>query len=146
MRQYKIRTSDHYNTGGNCTVGISSVLVEGHNVPLTVYINEEGGSITTVDYIRSEEDFDDYDAVTVNYFDYDKPEACGEYLELYKECIMNFFKVDCLYFNYHATLPYELLTDKLKQEIDDDYLQWIKDNRDGRVAIYGEHVVIDYYY
>ena len=116
---------EYLNTGGNTMVGIHEVWLPEIKQTVYAYTNEEGCSLTLIDYIRNEFEADDYDEVTLEYVDWGRITGYEKYFELYRRCFIDYTKDDCKYFGITRSVPYHLLSDELQKSLDADYLGWI---------------------
>ena len=143
---YKVLDYQYLNTGGNTMVGIHRVWLPEDKKVVYVYTNEEGSTISTVDYIRDELDIDDYDEVTIDYVDWGRITGSEKYFELYRYCYNQYLVDDCKYFGITRGVQYHLLSDELQKTIDDDYLSWLDFVGDGLVKTNGYKTFVDEHY
>ena len=122
---YKVLDYQYLNTGGNCMVGIHRVWLTEEKKVVYVYTNEEGSTISTVDYIRDDLPIDDYYEFTVDYVDWGRITGSEKYFELYRYCYNQYLVDDCKYFGVTRGVQYHLLSDELQEMISDDYLKYL---------------------
>ena len=84
--KFKVHDYQYLNTGGNCMVGIHNVWLPEEKRMVYVYTNEEGCTISTVDYIRYDLEIDDYDEFIVDCVDWGRVTGSEKYFELYRYC------------------------------------------------------------
>ena len=143
---YTILNYEYLNTGGNCMVGISEVWLPEKMQTVYVYVNEEGYTMSAVDYIRNELEIDDYDALTIEADDWGRTTGHETYFNLYRHCLNEYIKDDCRYFKYTTQLPLHLLSDELQKQITADYALWLEANEYDTVETDGVKIVISPYY
>ena len=146
--RFKVLRYQYMNTGGSCMVGIHDVWFPDEKRIMYVFTNEEGCTLSTVDYISNDletEDFifDDYDEVTVDCVDFGRITGYEKYFELYRHCYNQYLVDDCKYFGTSYGVQYHLLSDELQKKIDDDYLVWLESERDGLVRTDGQKIIVD---
>lgn len=145
--KYKVLAYDFRNTGGNCMVSITDVWLPDENKTVYVFTNDEGCSISAVDYIRNDITVDDYDDVTIDSFEYlalstDEMKA-NKYFELYRWCLNAFVRDYCSYFNSKRVLPFILLSDNLRRQITAEYRKWHEENISERFMTDGCKIIIE---
>lgn len=113
--EYKLLDHLYYNTGGYCMVSRFTLYDEENNRTLFLLMNEEGGTLATVDYL--EYDGVDYTKVMLDSFSVEKLEPSNKHFELYRHCMIEYFRKDCAEFKYHVKLPYYLLPDELQRQL-----------------------------
>lgn len=138
---YKVNDHSYNNTGGNCMVSTFQIYDIDNNRTLFVHVNEEGGTLATCDYINNDIDYDD--AMTIDNFNKDDLTKDNENFELYRYCMIEYTKKDCKYFGNTASLPYDLLTDELQQQLTPHYRAWYEENIGGDYETDGYEVKID---
>lgn len=143
---FKVLDYEYLNTGGHCMVGIFEVWLPERNQTVYVLTNEEGYSMVTVDYLRRDLDIYDYDELTIECSDWCRLTGNEKYFELYKYCLNEYTKSDCRYFGSVTQLPINLLCDELKNQITEDYAQWLKDNEYDSVETDGQKIIMNPYY
>lgn len=121
---FKVLDHQYMNTGGNCMVSIFTVWLPQENRTVYALTNEEGCTLSVVDYISNELEIDDYDELMIDYVDWGRVTGHEKYFELYRYCLNEYTKRDCKHFGYKVGIPYHLLSDELQQQIDEDYMQW----------------------
>lgn len=125
---FKVLNYEYLNTGGNTMVGIFEVWLPAIKQTVYVYTNEEGYTMSAVDYIRNELEIDDYDELMLEYGDWGRVTGYEKYFELYRYCLNAYTKSDCKYFGYTRQLPRYLLSDELQSQIIAEYQQWMDSN------------------
>ena len=140
--EFKVVNFQYLNTGGNCMVGIHDVWLPEERKVVYVYTNEEGSTISTVDYIRLELELDDYDEFIIDCIDWGRSTGYEKYFELYRHCLTEYNKDDCRHFGYTRHLPYHLLSDELQKQVDADYLVWCEENNDCSVETDGVKIIV----
>lgn len=138
---FKVLNFEYLNTGGNCMVGIHEVWLPAELKTVYVYTNEEGCTMTLVDHIRNEIDYDD--ELTVDYVDFGRITGCEKYFELYRHCFNDYLKEDCKHFRQTFRVQPMLLSDDLQRKISADYLEWIDTEGDCLVETDGVKIVFD---
>lgn len=123
---FKILSYQYLNTGGNTMVGIHDVWLPEEKKVVYVYTNEEGSTISTVDYIRYDLEIDDYDEFIVDYVDWGRITGHEKYFELYRYCYNRYLVDDCKYFGITRGVQYSLLSDKLQEMLAIDYVKYIE--------------------
>ena len=146
QQTFKVLNFEYLNTGGNCMVGIHEVWLPAEKRTVYVYTNEEGCTITLVDYIRNEIEADDYDEVTLDYVDFGRITGHEKYFELYRHCFNDYLKKDCQYFKYTRSVQPMLLSDDLQSKISATYLEWLHTEGDDLVETDGEKIVVNEFY
>lgn len=139
---YTVLNYEYLNTGGNTMVGIFEVWLPEELKTVYVYANEEGCTMSLVDYIRNELTIDDYDELVVDYADYGRMTGYEKYFELYRHCLNTYFASDCKYFGTTIDIPYHLLSDELQQQITDDYKRWIEANERDLYTTDGRKIIV----
>lgn len=140
---YKVLDYQYLNTGGNTMVGIHRVWLPEEKKVVYVYTNEEGSTISTVDYIRDELDVEDYDEFIMDNVDWGRVTGYEKYFELYRYCYNQYLVDDCKYFGITRGVQYHLLSDELQKLVDADYLVWLEAESDGLVETDGKIIVTD---
>lgn len=138
---YKVHDYQYLNTGGNCMVGIHRVWITEEKRMVYVYTNEEGGTISTVDYIRDDLEIDDYDEFIVDCVDWGRITGYEKYFELYRYCYNQYLVDDCKYFGITRGVMPHLLSDELQSMISDDYREYIMTECGGLFETDGKIIV-----
>lgn len=128
-------------------VNITDVWLTDENKTVYVFTNEEGCTMSTVDYTRNNITVDDYEEVNVDYFEYldltsDEMKA-NKYFELYRDCLNEFIKRYCEYFKTKRVLPFVLLSDELRGQITAEYRKWHEANISERFMTDGCKIIIE---
>lgn len=141
---YTIIHNDYVNTGGNTMVHVSEVWLKDENRTVFVYVGDEDVSMHTVDYIRNDIEVNDYDELLVEAANWKNPDfaKCCKYFDIFRECLFEYLKRDCKYFNYNASIPYEWLLPSHQLQITDKQLAYVDDECGGEYATDGIVVVI----
>ena len=124
--KYEVLHSEFANTGGNCTVSTFELYNAEENKTEFLHVNEEGGSLATVDYIGREIDYTDN--MLISSFSIDTLKNDDENFELYRDCFFKYVKRDCLYFGNTYTIPQRLFPKELLQQVSLEYLEWMSIN------------------
>lgn len=143
QQDFTVLNYEYLNTGGNTMVGIHEVWLPEELKTVYVYTNEEGCTMSVVDYIRNDIQLNDYDEVAIDYVDIGRIAGYEKYFELYRRCISDYLKDDCKYFGITRRLPYYLLSDELQAKVDTDYLVWSEAESDGCIPTNGVDIVED---
>lgn len=138
--EFQVVDYEYLNTGGNTMVGIHEVWLPAESKTVYCYTNEEGCTISPVDYIRKE-----IDADVTHTEDYDWGRVTGYEVrfELLRHCWNDYTKDDCKYFGITRRVPYYLLSDDLQNKVHADYLVWSESESDGLVETNGVDIVED---
>jgi hypothetical protein len=138
---FKVLNYEYLNTGGGCMVGIHEVWLPAKNQTVYVFTNEEGYTMSTVDYIRNELDVDDYDECMLEYGDWGRVTGHETYFELYRHCLNEYTKSDCQAFKQTRELPYYLLSDELQSKVTTEYRQWLEAEGIDTIETNGEDII-----
>ena len=138
--EFQVVDYEYLNTGGNTMVGIHEVWLPAECKTVYCYTNEEGCTISPVDYIRKE-----IDADVIHTEDYDWGRVTGYEVrfELLRRCFNDYTKDDCKEFGITRRVPCYLLSDELQKKVDTDYLVWSEDESDGLVCNNGVDIIED---
>lgn len=139
---FKVLNYDYLNTGGNTMVGVFTVWIPALLQTVYALTNEEGCTLSVVDYISNEVDIDNYDELVIDSCDWGTLAGCETYFELYRHCLNEYTKSDCKYFGCTRGLPYHLLSDELQANVDADYLAWCEENNGSLVDTNGITIII----
>lgn len=139
---FKVLSYKYMNTGGNCMVGIFEVWLPEEKKVVYALTNEEGCTLSVVDYISNELDIDDYDELQIDVCDWGRLTGYEKYFELYRYCLNAYTKDDCKYFGITRGLPFFLLSDELQKLVDDDYHQWLLADGDDIIDTNGVAIVM----
>lgn len=139
---FKVLNYEYLNTGGNTMVGIFTVWIPALHQTVYALTNEEGCSLTTVDYISHDIEIEDYDEIMIDRCEYDGLSTDSTYFELYRYCLNEYTKSDCKYFGCTRELPYYLLSYELRSKLDMVYLEWCEENNRGLVATDGYNIIV----
>lgn len=141
-RNFKVLNYEYLNTGGNTMVGIFTVWLPALKQTVYALTNDDGCSLSVVDYISNDIEIYDYDEVTIDRCDFDTLYDSNEYFELYRYCFNEYTKSDSSYFGYVRAVPYHLLSDELQSKVDADYLTWLDKNNNGCVPTDGVTIIV----
>jgi hypothetical protein len=125
MKPFQVLHYDYINTGGNTMVGVFTVWLPEDKRTVYALTNEEGCTLSVVDYICNEINVDNYDELYIECISFDQLTGNEEYFELYRHCLNEYTKSDCRYFGITRGVPYRLLSDELKAEVGAGYLLWL---------------------
>lgn len=139
--EFKVVDYEYLNTGGNTMVGIHEVWLPAECKTVYCYTNEEGCTISPVDYIRNEFDLDP--SITTEDYDWGRVTGYEVRFELLRRCWNDYTKDDCKYFGLTHRVPYYLLSDELQKKVDADYLVWSEAESDGLVETNGREIIED---
>jgi hypothetical protein len=139
---FKVLNYQYLNTGGNCMVGIHEVWLPEEKKVVYVYTNEEGGTISTVDYIRLDIDVDDYDELIMDYADWGRITGYEKYFELYRHCHSQYLVDDCRHFCITRGVPYHFLSEELQEKLTSDYLKYCEDEHGGLIDTNGRSIIV----
>lgn len=142
-RKFEFRVVDYeyLNTGGNTMVGIHEVWLPDEMKTIYCFTNEEGCTISPVDYIRKEFDVDP-SLLTENY-DWGRVTGYEKRFELLRRCFNDYTKDDCKYFGITRRVPYYLLSDELQSKVHVDYTVWSESESDGLIETNGDSIFED---
>lgn len=138
--EFQVVDYEYLNTGGNTMVGIHEVWLPKESKTVYCYTNEEGCTISPVDYIRKELDIENIPTMD---FDWGRVTGYEYYFELLRRCFNDYTKDDCKEFGITRRVPSYLLSDELQKKIDADYLVWSEAERDGLVETNGKDILIE---
>lgn len=99
-------------------------------------INEEGGSLTTCDYICTDIDYED--SMTIDSFVVDLLEKTDKYFALYQYCLMEYIKRD-----QPARLPMRIIPESVFRNVGPEYIEWHILNVGELFVTDGEKIIID---
>ena len=138
--EFHVVDYEYLNTGGNTMVGIHEVWLPEETKTVYCFTNEEGCTISPVDYIRGE-----IDADVIHTEDYDWGRVTGYEVrfELLRRCFNDYTKDDCKEFGITRRVPCYLLSDELQKKVDTDYLVWSEAESDGLVCTNGVDIIED---
>lgn len=139
--RFKVVGYQYLNTGGNTMVGIHDVWLPEERKVVYVYTNEEGSTISTVDYIRLDLDIDDYDEFIMDCVDWGRVTGHEQYFELYRHCYNQYLVDDCKHFGITRGTQYHLLSDELQRQVNADYLKYCEDEHGGLIDTDGKKII-----
>lgn len=140
---YKVLNYQYVNTGGNTMVGVFEVWLPERKQVVYALTNEEGCTLSVVDYIRNELDVDNYDDFHIDVCDWGRLTGYEDYFELYRHCLNVYTKDDCRFFGTSRDIQLHLLSDELKAKISDDYRQWLYNEGRDSVMTDGKDIIVD---
>ena len=143
---FKVLNYEYLNTGGNCMVGVFEVWLPEKKQTVYVYVNEEGYTMSVVDYIRHELEIHDYDELMIECGDWGRVTGHETYFELYRHCLNEYTKSDCRHFGYIRELPYHLLSDELQNKVPAGYREWCDTENGSVIGTNGEDIVVSEYF
>ena len=123
--EFKIISHTYENTGGNTMVSYFQVWLPEEFRTIFVNANEDGATFSVVDFYHGE--IEDYLDTIICDFITDKPNPDHKYFDIARYCINEYVKRDCKKFGYTTYMPYEMLSDELKQKVSPQYKKWAGD-------------------
>ena len=141
---FKILHYEYQNTGGNCMVGVFRVWLPEEKRIIWVYVNEEGCTLSTVDYLNEDinDDIDDYDEFMFDNVDWGRVTGYEKYFELYRYCLNEYTRSDCAYCGYIASIPYHLLSDELKRKVSTKHLLFARKELSDMIDTDGYKIIV----
>ena len=142
---YNVISHNYKNTGGYHMVSVFDVWLPDENRTVFVNVGEGYCTITTVNYIMSGLEIDDFDKITVTTLDYTEYDDCAvtnKYFKLCRYCLFEYLKKDCKYMNYTESLPFVWLLPIYQQQISAVERQFVKDEHGGCFYTDGYHVTV----
>lgn len=125
-------------------VSVFQVWLADENRTVWLYVSDEGFTLTSVDWLNCEIDYDDKMVVeTVNISDL--PSKDSDYYELYRECLFEYVKKDCLHSD-PTEICISLLPAELYNTMSVGYLQWLHEDERDSVLTDGYKIIEDVYY
>lgn len=140
--EFQVLNYNYLNTGGNTMVGIFEVWLPDEKRVVYALTNEEGCTLSVVDYVSNELEVHDYDELMIDSVDWGRTTGHEKYFELYRHCLNVYTKSDCKYFGYTRGLPYHLLSDELQSQITAEYRQWFEANEYDSFDTDGEKIIV----
>lgn len=140
--QFTVLNYDYVNTGGNTMVGVFEVWLPEEKKTVYALVNEEGCTLSVVDYIRNEIHDCDYDELMIEVIDWGRLTGYEDYFELYRHCLNEYTKSDCKYFGITRELPMSLLSDELQKQVTAGYLDWIHGYGNGCIETDGSKIIV----
>ena len=132
---------DYMNTGGGCMVSIFTIYDEQLNRTLYLMINEEGGSLSTADYITTDVDFDD--SMLLDNFSISNLKPTDNNFELFRDCFIEHVKKDCQRYKHTYALRFEQLPKELQQQLTPEYREWHEKHIGSYYEIDGYKMILD---
>lgn len=139
--EFRILNYTYLNTGGNTMVGIHEVWLPDEKRVVYALTNEEGCTLSVVDYISNELDVEHYDELVIDSVDWGRVTGLEKYFELYRYCLNEYTRDDCRHFGITRQLPYYLLSDALQEEITSDYLSYCEIEHGSMIETNGCHII-----
>lgn len=139
---FKVLRHQYINTGGNTRVSVFDVWLPEMKRVVYALTNEEGCTLSYVDYLSNDLEIDDYDELLIESVDWGRMTGYETHFELYRHCLNEFNKRDCQYYGFTRFLPRFLLSDDLQQQITDEYNQWVEAEVNGHFETDGMRVII----
>lgn len=139
---FKVLNYRYMNTGGNTMVGVFEVWLPEEKRVVYALTNEEGCTLSAVDYISNELDIDDYEELHIDVCDWGRLTGHEKYFELYRHCLNVYTKDDCRFFGITRGIQYHLLSDELQRLVDDNYKRWLEAEGVDLVDTDGEHIIM----
>lgn len=139
---FKVLNYRYMNTGGNCMVGIFEVWLPERKQTVYALTNEEGCTLSVVDYISNELEVHDYDELIIESVDWGRITGYEKYFELYRHCLNEYTKDDCRHFGYTCGLPYHLLSDELQNKVPAGYREWCEAENGDAIDTNGVNIVV----
>lgn len=140
---FKVLRYMYVNTGGNTMVGVFDVWLPAEKRTVYALANEEGCTLSVVDYIQNEIEVDHYDELMIESVDWCQLTGFEKYFELYRYCLNEYNRSDCRYFDITRMTPYHLLNDEMQQEITPEYLQYCEAEYGGMIENNGVCIIVD---
>lgn len=141
--EFSVLNYDYVNTGGNTMVGVAEVWLPEEKKTVYALFNEEGCTLSVVDYIRNEILDCDYDELMIEVIDWGRLTGHEDYFELYRHCLNEYTKSDCKYFGITRRLPKYLLSDELQKQVTEEYLDWLHAESDGCIETDGSKIIVE---
>lgn len=142
QQKFSVLNYNYVNTGGNTMVGVFEVWLPAEKRTVYALTNEEGCTLSVVDYIQNEIEVDHYDELMIENVDWGQLTGFEKYFELYRHCLNEYTKSDSKYFGYTRFLPYYLLSDELQKQIPEGYLDWIHGYGNGELETNGYEIIV----
>ncbi len=139
--EFRVLNYTYLNTGGNCMVGIHEVWLPDEKRMVYALTNEEGCTLSVVDYISNELDIDDYEELCIDYVDWGRITGYEKYFELYRYCLNEYTVDDCRHFGITRQLPYYLLSDSLQEKVTSDYLTYCENEHGSLIMTDGRDII-----
>ena len=136
---YSVLNHNYQNTGGGCMVSSFMLYDDTAKRTLFMLLTEEGGTIATADYVMQEVEYSD--DLIVDMANFDALQPTDDHYELYRQCLAEYIKKDCSYNCTTVELRYEMLSDELRSQISDEYLQWHKAEIGNRFETDGKRII-----
>jgi len=140
--EFRVLNYRYLNTGGNCMVGIHEVWLPDEKRVVYALTNEEGCTLSVVDYISNELDIDDYDELVIENVDWGRVTGYEKYFELYRYCLNEYTVDDCRHFGITRQLPYYLLSDSLQEKVTADYLTYCENEHGSLIQTNGCDIIV----
>ena len=123
-------------------VGIFEVWLPAELRTVYAMTNEEGCTLSVVDFISNDLEIHDYDELVIDTIDWGRATGHEKYFELYRHCLNEYTKSDCRHFGYVRGLQYHLLSDELQKQVPDGYREWCDEELNGVIDTDGVKIVV----
>jgi|SRR5690606_740749 len=137
----QVTNHDYMNTGGGCMVSIFTIYDEQLNRTLYLMINEEGGSLSTADYISTEVEF--ADNMLIDSFSISTLKPTDNNFELFRDCFIEHVKKDCQRYKHTYALRFEQLPKELQQQLTPEYRKWHEEHIGSYYETDGYKMILD---
>lgn len=119
--------NEYNNTGGGCMVGSYYLYNRAKNRTEFLFVNEEGATLSTADYVMENIEFED-DMVIQNFgledFSDINKTVSEEFSTLLRMCFIDYVQKEHNRFGIIYGLPYSALTKELQDSITKEYKEW----------------------
>ena len=115
---YKILADSYGTTGGGCMVSTFEVWLPEENRTVFLFVNEESGTLATVNYMDCDIDWDE--SMDIEMFDINNPMESNSRFELYKECFFRFIENHCKHTGMLCDVDVRWLPSKLYGTLPDN--------------------------
>lgn len=132
---------DYMNTGGGCMVSVFYVVLHDEKESLYVIVNEEGGTISTTDFIRHDIAFADW--MVVESVQFENLTIDNKYFELYQMCAFKYFEKDCRRYSSNSHLPLHLFPKKMVDALPAGYIKWHQATVGSTFETNGYEIILD---
>jgi len=137
----QVTNHDYMNTGGGCMVSIFTIYDVQQNRTLYVLINEDGGALSTADYISTDVEF--ADNMLIDSFSIDNLKSTDNNFELFRDCFIEHVKKDCRYKHTSYELRFEQLPKELQQQLTPEYREWHEEHIGSYYETDGYKMILD---
>ena len=139
--KFTVVNHEYFNTGGNTMVSVFNVFDHSDKTTKFVICNEEGFNWQRADTVSNSDfslDNDEMiDAIVIGSWQwsaltsepsYDMHTFDEEEWKMFKYCQFEYYKKDCRYFGYRASLNIDELPPEMYNVLDDDCKKWLNEN------------------